>query len=498
MATTIHNLGEVIPRGHPPEATWMTEIAADGAVRDISYARFHADADAVARGLLRRGLARGASVGLLAANRAEYLVAFMGIMRAGLVAVPINFKLARETIAHIERDSRIALMLVDGERRHLVGDMPAVRIDDADEWSAFLDAGAHASPAMRDDEYALILYTSGSTGQPKGVPLTHGSYLWGIDLLVATGPPMRGKRVLVAAPYFHMNGLLISVMTGVAGGTVVLLCRFSGRAYLEAAATQHCEVLTSVPTMLALAAKEADAIPGLDLSHVESIFTGSAPSTDALFDRMAQIFPNARVMNGYGTTETGPLVFGAHPDGKPRPKLSLGYPVPQIEWKLVGGANADEGVFCLRTRLLTPGYLNLPEATAKRIEDGWYNTSDVMRRDADGFFYFVGRDDDMFVCGGENIYPGEVEKLLERHPAVAEAAVVPLADEIKGQLPVAFIVPVAGTSPSVEEIKQFALARAPAYQHPRFVAFLDQLPLAGTNKVDRKALIADAAARFHR
>lgn len=121
-----------------------------------------------------------------------------------------------------------------------------------------------------------------------------------------------------------------------------------------------------------------------------------------------------------------------------------------------------------------------------------------MRRDAEGFFFFVGRDDDMFVCGGENIYPGEVEKLLERHPDVLQCAVVPLADEIKGQLPAAFIVPAPGSTPTVEAIKAFALANAPAYLHPRFVAFVEHLPLAGTNKVDRKALIATAAAQFRR
>ena len=164
---------------------------------------------------------------------------------------------------------------------------------------------------------------------------------------------------------------------------------------------------------------------------------------------MAQVFPNARVTNGYGTTETGPIVFGAHPDGKPRPKLSLGYPVPQIEWKLVGGASEDEGVLAPQPpaddRLPQP-----PEATAKRLTDGWYDTGDVMRRDADGFFFFVGRADDMFVCGGENVYPGEVEKLLERHPAVLQVRVVPVADEIKDQLPVAFVVARPGSADSEE------------------------------------------------
>ena len=498
MPTPLHNLGEVIPRDTPGDRPWLVEIDANGHKRVISVAALHAQADGIARGLLRRGLARGTRVGILAANNANYLLAFIGILRAGMVAVPINFKLTRETISHIETDSQIALMLVDQQREAMAGAVSSARIDDPAAWAALQEPGEHVSPVMRDEELAYILYTSGSTGMPKGVPLTHGSYVWGVDLLVVNGPPIRDKRVLIAAPLYHMNGLLMSLLTAVAGGTVVLLCRFSAKAYLQAAADERCEVLTSVPTMLALAANEIETIAQLDLSHVQSLFTGSAPSTDALFDRMAQVFPNAKVMNGYGTTECGPLNFGPHPAGLPRPKLSLGHAVPQIEWKLVDGPNENHGVFCLRSRLMTPGYLNLPEATAKRIDQGWYNTGDVMRRDADGFFFFVGRDDDMMVCGGENIHPGEVEKLLERHPSVAQCAVVPLADEIKGQLPVAFVVASPGTAPSVDEIKQFALAHAPAYQHPRFVAFVDQLPLAGTNKVDRKALIEAAASQFRR
>jgi acyl-CoA synthetase (AMP-forming)/AMP-acid ligase II len=139
------------------------------------------------------------------------------------------------------------------------------------------------------------------------------------------------------------------------------------------------------------------------------------------------------------------------------------------------------------------GYLNLPHVTAEKMRQGWYVTGDIMRRDENGFFYFVGRADDMFVCGGENIYPGEVENLLERHPQVAEAIVVPAPDDIKGQIPVAFIVPRAGTPPSVEEIKAYTLANGPAYAHPRFVVFRDQLPLSGTHKIDRATLVKEAA-----
>ena len=134
------------------------------------------------------------------------------------------------------------------------------------------------------------------------------------------------------------------------------------------------------------------------------------------------------------------------------------------------------------------GYHNRPDVPSPITPDGFYVTGDVFRRDADGFHYFVGRTDDMFVSGGENIYPADVERMLERHPGVAQAAVVPLNDDIKGQKPVAFVVRKLGAAPSAEDIKRFALANAPAYAHPRFVWFVDELPLAATNKLDRSAL----------
>ena len=159
-----------------------------------------------------------------------------------------------------------------------------------------------------------------------------------------------------------------------------------------------------------------------------------------------------------------------------------------------GVAVTDEGVLEMRCPALMNGYHKLPDATRKAMTpDGFYITGDVFRRDADGFFFFVGRADDMFVCGGENIYPGEVEKMLERHPAVHQVCVVPLPDELKAHKPVAFVVPRAGAKVSEDDIRQFALANAPAYQHPRRVWFLDELPLAGTNKIDRKRLAMQAA-----
>jgi long-chain acyl-CoA synthetase len=191
------------------------------------------------------------------------------------------------------------------------------------------------------------------------------------------------------------------------------------------------------------------------------------------------------------------VVFGAHPAGLPQPDMSVGYPHPKVALRLIddGGHVADQGGLEMKCPALMLGYHNRPDLPAPITADGFYRTGDVFRRDADGFYYFLGRTDDMFVSGGENIYPGDVERMLERHPAVAQACVVPIDDDIKGQKPVAFIIAKAGQKADAEGIKRFALANAPAYQHPRFVWIVERLPLSTTNKIDRAALKREAAER---
>jgi acyl-CoA synthetase (AMP-forming)/AMP-acid ligase II len=263
-------------------------------------------------------------------------------------------------------------------------------------------------------------------------------------------------------------------------------------------ARYRCTLLSGIPTMFALIAREPDLLERLDLASVTTMTIGSAPLTDALIERVQAIFPHAVLTNGYGTTEAGPAVFGPHPGGRPRPPLSLGVPLDDIEWRLRDGPSSDEGILDLRTPALMSGYLNLPGVTAERLRDGWYDTGDVMRRDADGFFYFVSRSDDMFVCGGENVYPGEIEKLLERCPGVAQAAVVAVPDEVKGAIPVAFVVPAPGAALTEAAVKAFALEQGPAFSHPRAVLIRSVLPVAGTHKIDRSALTAEATAAVKR
>jgi acyl-CoA synthetase (AMP-forming)/AMP-acid ligase II len=445
----------------------------------------------VAGGLRNRGIAEGDRVGILAANGVEFVAAYFGIMRLGAVAVPINHKLPPPTVSHIFQDSAIRMAFVDEPRSALVPEgIPKI---DFHDFTAFLEPEAFREFTPADCDLAEILYTSGSTGLPKGVPLTHRGQLWAIRHYLgpfSESPP--GDVTLVVAPLYHMNGLFFTTVALANRLTVISLPRFEARTYLQTVAGYRCTVLSGIPTMFALMVREGPSMEGLDLECVREISIGSAPLTEALVDRVRRLFPRAAVHNGFGTTEAGPAVFGPHPEGLPTPAVSLGYPLAGIDWKLVDGTSENEGVLALRTPALTEGYLNLPRVTAEKWRDGWYLTGDVMRRDAAGFFYFVGRADDMFFCGGENVYPGEVEQLLERHPQVAQAIVVPAPDSIKGQIPVAFVVARPGTAPTAEDIKEFALAQGPAYAHPRFVVFRDLLPLSGTHKIDRSRLVEEA------
>ncbi len=482
------NLGDLLPRealDHPS----IIDCRVAGSPRTWSTGELDALANAIVRGLVRRGFRPGDRIAILSGNRAEFLAAYLGTMRAGLVTVPINFKLPKETIHYIFADAEVKLVFVDAERRGLVPEGVAVVELDVDGSEGLLGLLDHGDwdivrPAAQD--IAKVLYTSGSTGRPKGVPLPHAGQLWAVTKYYLGPEQGRLDRTLVVAPTYHKNGLFFSMMALSNQMTIVSLPKFEARSYLEAVARYRCTVLTGIPTMFALVARERDLIESLDFSAVRLVTIGSAPLTGALVERVKAIFSNAEVTNGYGTTEAGPCAFGVHPAGLPRPELSLGYPFPDIEWRLV------EGVFELKTPALMPGYLNLPKATAEKLRDGWYSTGDIMRHDENGFFYFVGRADDMFVCGGENVYPGEVEKLLERHPAVSQASVVPVLDEIKGQIPVAFVVPTKGTVLDPESVKAFTLANGPAFAHPRFVVVIETIPVAGTHKVDRRVLIDEA------
>jgi long-chain acyl-CoA synthetase len=494
MQTRWSNLGDLANRGIAQDRAAVIDLREPDRPRTYSHRAIDGMAMGVARHLTQAGFARGTRIGILSLNRTEVLAAYFGIMRAGLVAVPVNTKLPRETIDYILDDAAIALCFADAARRPMVrAGIPVIGFDDSgpEGFAVRCRPALFETLTVGPDEIGQMLYTSGSSGRPKGVPLTHAGQLWALSL--RDGPP--SDRHLVAQPLFHMNGLMSSKAAFAANASLVLMPGFEPRRYTRALAEWRVTTVTSLPTMFARVIKEETLLAELDFSALRRIQLGSAPMTLALFQRIQATFPNAVVAHGYASTEAGPGAFGRHPAGLPTPPLSVGYPVPGVEVRLVEGPSEDEGVLMLRTPAVMSGYNNLPEESVRVLRGGWYYSGDVMRRDAQGFYHFVGRADDMFVCSGENIYPGEVEKLLERHPTIQQAAVVPLPDEERSQVPVAFVVLRPGETMTSEAVKRHALKGGPAYQHPRRVEFLADLPWAGTNKVDRRALI-DRASRL--
>jgi len=459
--------------------------------------------DNLARGLLAEGRRRGDRVAILAENSAEYLIAVSGLMKAGLTAVPVNLWLPQQTVDYILRDCDSQAVFVDRDRPSLaVPSLPKYYLHgSAEEQSlAKLVRQGAANPnasgllrAVQPDDIAYILYTSGSTGRPKGVLLPHHGQIWTLQKFLPMFQQHAGAQTLMVAPYYHMNGLFISMLCLGSGVGLVVQPRFSARPYIQALQEHRCAILSGIPAMFAMIARETELLRGADFSYVRQIFLGSSPLTDKLLNQMQALFPGAKITNSFGTTEAGPYVFGPHPQGLPAPALSLGFPAPGVEVELVDGLGPDTGTLRLRSPAVMRGYLNLPEQTAERLHDGWYCTGDVMHRDSNGFFHYLGRADDMFVCGGENIYPGEIEGMLEKHPRIAQAVVVPAADDIKGQIPVAFVVCAPDSTLTPADVRAYALEQGPAYSHPRYVRILERLPVTAAHKYDRRALAQQAA-----
>jgi long-chain acyl-CoA synthetase len=486
------NLGDLIDPADRADRLAVIDLSR-GRERKIDYGTYIARIDGVARMLSTRGLPSGSRVAIIGRNSFEYLAAYFGVMKAGLVAVCVNHKFPPDMIGYVLRDADIAHAFCDGDLAHLLGARtPYDNLEDL----GTLTSGPHFNAVIPDaEDIAMVLYTSGSTGPPKGVPLTHFGQRWVVETRSAMAS-YGEHRMLIAAPLCHMNGLLMAKMAAFNGAEVVLLPEFTAASYVDAISRFGCTWITSVPTMLALVARERDRLATADLGSVRMAAMASAPVSLALFNEVRSLFPSALVVVNYGTTEAGAAIFGPHPQGLPRPPLSLGCALPGIGFRLVAnsGAEANEGVLQVRTPAMTPGYLNRPEATAKLFTpDGWLVTGDVIRRDEEGFCYFVRRIDDMFVCGGENVYPAAVEEVLESHPGVEEASIVPVPDPLKGAKPVAFVVMRPGFQATEHDLKQYVLDHAPAFMHPRQIHFVDALPLSATNKVDRAALQHRAA-----
>ncbi|MEX2453524.1 MAG: class I adenylate-forming enzyme family protein [Rhodospirillaceae bacterium] len=496
------NLGDVFAAHAKSDRVAVVDLYDPDNPREYSYRAFSGACDAVANGLLMAGLEPGDRVGILALNRAEFLEVLFGAMRAGCVPVMINVKLPDETVGYIIGDAGMKIVFADGAQASRVpAGVRTVSFEGGagpDAYDRFRIASDEPFPSFfpgRGD-IAEQPYTSGSTGRPKGVLLDHIGQVWMVDRIVKSRDIREDDCSVISAPLYHKNALLAVKSALSAGGRIVIFSRFDAKQYIQAIERYRLTMLTGVPTMYALILQEEKLLEATDLSSVRNCSMGSAPASDSLLDNLAARFPQAKLNLNYGITEGGPILFAwSHPDGLPRPRTSVGFPIEGVDIRLVGGPDENQGVLHVRSPGVMKGYHNLPDATAKVLSpDGWLDTGDILRRDEIGWFFFVDRSDDMFVCAGENIYPGEVESMLERHEDIMQAVVVRAPNDLKSFVPYAWVVPRDGAEIDEETLKQYALKHGPVYAHPRRIFFVEALPLSGTNKIDRRALEAKAAA----
>jgi fatty-acyl-CoA synthase len=460
--------------------------------RSTTYAELDRAVARCAGHLLGR-LDPGARVALLARNSLHHLVLFYACRRAGLVFLPLNWRLSPEELGRMLDDAGAALLACEAEfdSPRLAAPDRAVLAVEALQAAAGAARPAADGPPPEPDAPFVLLYTSGATGAPKGVTVTWAGAAASAANFAAVAGLGPASTLLVDTPMFHTVGLIASMHgTLSAGGALVLSDRFEPGRTLARLADPALGVTHyfCVPQM-ARALRDDPAYDPAPLRRLAGLFTGGAAMPPAL--TLAFLDDRVTQPNGYGMSEAG-TVLGMPLDAAVcRAKAGAsGLPAPSVEIRLVHEgrdvADGAVGEIWLRGPAVTPGYWNRPQATAAAFADGWFRTGDLARRDADGFYFVVDRLKDMYISGGENVYPAEIEAALLQIPGVADAAVVGAPDPRWGECGHAFLVREPGAGVDVAAVRAFCSGRLARFKHPAYVHFLDALPRTASGKL-RKA-----------
>ncbi len=500
------------------------EAVVDGE-RRVDFGTLGSMVDDAARALVSSGIERGDRVALWAPNSLEWIVAALGVTTAGGVLVPVNTRFRGVEAGYVLGRSRARLLFT--LRGFLETDYPAMLADAAVElpalehtvllsgepdgatpaWDEFLGRGRAVADAVLEarvasigpDDPSDIVFTSGTTGNPKGVVMTHGQTLRGyldwcdwVDL-------RPGDRYLIANPFFHIFGYKAGVLASLMrGATILPVAVFDAGAVLELVERERVSVLPGPPTLY-YSLLDHPGRAARDISTLRVSTIGAADIPRELVTRMRAELPFERILTGYGLTEAG-TVTGARPDDDFEHIVStVGVPLAGFEVRTVDEHGAETaagepGEVVVRGETVMRQYLDDPDATAAAIDaDGWLHTGDLGAFDPDGYLRIVGRIKDMFIVGGFNAYPAEIENHLLRHPQVAQAAVIGVPDPRLGEVGKAFVVLTPGAALEQQEIIDWARHEMANYKVPRSVEFLDALPVNATGKVVKEELRARAS-----
>ncbi|WP_109210686.1 MULTISPECIES: AMP-binding protein [Microbacterium] len=497
-----HTIGRwIVDRAaHSPE-----RVAIDDRGVRTDYATLATRATALADGLRRAGYGPGDRIATVSGNSTDHVVAFFACAIAGVAFVPLSWRLTPRELADVLGRSAPALLLIEDEHASLAGEalrvadaMPPVAVLGTTGVEASVPPAAHprARRPVYDDDALLIIFTSGSEAAPKGVVLTHANCFWNNLALARALPLTQDDVVLAMLPQFHVAAWNCQpLLAWWVGATVVLERSFQPARVLQLIAERGVTAMMGVPTQYALLADDRDWL-ATDASSLRLALVGGATMPVSLQEPWTA--RGIALTQGYGLTEAAPNVLhlpaaeaAAAPGavGRPYPHVSVRVVDPVSELPLDGEAT---GELWVRGPSVFAGYLGDDEATARAMRGDWLRTGDLVSRDADGVFRVVDRLKDIFISGGENVAPAEVEFALCLHPLVEAAAVVGVPDAVWGERGVAFVVPAAGAALSVDEVLAHARRNLAAFKIPVHVEFVDALPRSTIEKLARSRLRAQA------
>jgi long-chain acyl-CoA synthetase len=466
---------------------------------ELSYT-FLDHASKLAAGYLRdAGVGPGDRVALSLPNVPYFPVVYYGALRLGAVVVPLNVLNKAREVTYYLKDSGAKILFAwhdfAGEGVPGAKDAGAqsvvVKPGEFEQLMAGVTDPVSEMADCDPSDTAVILYTSGTTGQPKGAELTHANLLRNAEESRNLFSIGAGGVILGGLPLFHTFGQTCCMNAAIiGGGTLSLIPRFDPAKALEIIGRDKVEVFEGVPTMYNAMLNTPDR-DSYDVSTLKLCASGGSAMPVELLKAFEQAF-SCKVLEGYGLSETAPVASFNHPD-KERKAGSIGTPINGVEMKVVDEQDeevprGDVGEIVVRGHNVMKGYLNKPEATAEALRGGWFHTGDMATEDEDGYFFIVDRKKDMIIRGGFNIYPREIEEVLYEHPAVREAAVIGVPHDEYGEEVAAAVALKEGSSTTPEELRQYTKDRVAAYKYPRHVWIVDDLPKGPTGKILKREI----------
>lgn len=489
-----------IPRTISPQKAALSFV--DGAESaDFSYEELYARVDSFAAGLVDWGLQRGDRVAIFMGNRPEFVVSYFGVLRAGGIAIPINLRYRRIEIGHILTDSRPRLIIT--ERQHLPvledaayseSSVEATALAEELERWCVTDSGLRL-PNVSGEDIASIIYTSGTTGASKGAMLSHSNILATVTALMAAWRWQPDDRLLLCLPLYHVHGLFVGLVTGLAAGATILLrSSYRNDETVGDLLNGRPSLFFAVPTIYVRLLDALRGIGDTDLAHMRLFCSGSAPLSAEVFTAFQELTGHT-ILERYGMTETGMNL--SNPYAGVRRAGTVGTPLPGVEMRIVNQEGhrvhiGDEGEILIRGSNVFAGYWNALEKTADsftvdQLGRSWFRTGDLARQDPEsGYVTLLGRRHELIISGGLNIYPREIEELLESYPGIQEAAVVGLPHREWGEVPVAHLV--CNAEIDDESVSAYCRQQLASFKVPAKLYRVPQLPRNAMGKVQKHLL----------